>query len=55
MTPLQTEHMAEYERRLCVCGYHVYQDVWDVALGETLICSREKGNSHDRMRYAEWP
>ena len=30
----------EYGRDLCFCGYHVYQDVWEAAVGETLVCSR---------------
>jgi len=30
-----------------VHGYHVYQDVWNAAPGETLGCSRERDNEHD--------
>ena len=30
-----------------VCGYHVYQDSWDAAIGEQLPCKREHGNHKD--------
>ena len=29
----------EYGKNLCVHGYHVYQDIWEAAVGETLVCS----------------
>ena len=33
--------MAEaYGKDLCVRGYHVYQDIWEAAVGEMLVCSR---------------
>ena len=31
----------------CVRGFHVYKDVWNPSLQETLSCSREPGNVHD--------
>ena len=29
------------EKKLCVCGYHVYNDIWGAAVRETLVCVRE--------------
>ncbi len=33
-----------------VRGYHVYQDIWDAALGVQLSCQREPRN-----RQVSWP
>ena len=44
--------VAEYEMKLCVRGYHVYQDIYEAAIGETLFCLREPRNSHDRCAVA---
>jgi len=30
-----------------VCGYHVYRDSWDAAIGEQLPCKREPGNCNN--------
>ena len=30
-----------------VHGYHVYRDIWEAAVGETLPCQREAGNPYD--------
>ena len=35
-----------------VRGYHVYQKIWDAALGEQLSCSRETGNRQDPFAVA---
>ena len=35
-----------------VRGYHVYQEIWDAALGEQLTCSRETGNRQDPFAVA---
>ena len=40
----------EYERACCVRGYHVYQDIWEAAVGEVLECEREPRNVKDRIR-----
>ena len=37
--------MEDYERALCVRGFHVYCDVWEAATGEVLDCEREPGNA----------
>ena len=31
----------------CVCGYHIYQDIWNSCAEETLSCTREGGNAND--------
>ena len=28
-------------KQLCVCGYHIYKDIWDAVNGEELQCKRE--------------
>ena len=38
---------AEASKRLCVKGYHAYKDVWTAAIGQELVCQRERGNAHD--------
>ena len=43
--------VAEYVR-LYVRGYHIYQDIREAAVGETLVCLRELQNSHDRYAVA---
>ena len=39
---LQTEHMAEYERRLCVRGYHVYQKLPRAGTHRSLFQSAQR-------------
>ncbi len=36
------------EIALCIRGYHIYQTIWQAALGETFDCIRETHNSKDR-------
>ena len=31
----------------CVRGYHVYKDIWNPTVGETLNCEREARNAQD--------
>ena len=31
----------------CVLGYHIYQDIWNSHVGETLSFTRERGNTND--------
>ena len=38
---------AEFRKKLYVHGYHVYNDIWEVAVGEMLVCMREPRNAHD--------
>ena len=40
--------MKEFERVCCVRGYHVYNEIWEAATGEILICERELHNGRDR-------
>ena len=35
-----------------VRGYHIYQDVWTLAVGERLQCVREEDNAEDRYTVA---
>ena len=32
----------------CIRGYHVYQTIWEVRIGEVLTCCREANNAKDR-------
>ena len=36
----------------CICGYHVYNEIWTVVLGEVLITERELYNVVDRYAVA---
>ena len=38
---LSKDKMAELERRCCIQGYHCYQLIWTVAVGEQFYCVRE--------------
>ena len=38
---------AEFRKKLCMRGYHVYNDIWEAAVGEMLVCVREPRNAHD--------
>jgi len=31
----------------CICGYHVYKDIWDPPVGEIVVCQRENRNPRD--------
>ena len=39
--------MATFEKDCCVCVYHIYQRVWDAAIGENFTCRREPTNAHN--------
>ena len=36
-----------YKVESMVRGYHVYHDIWEATVGETLLCQWETGNPHD--------
>ena len=38
----------EFAIEFCVCGYHVYKDIWEAAIGEELPCEQEPRNTKDR-------
>ena len=40
--------METYEREFSVQGYHVYKDIWEVAIGEDLEFVHEQNNIVDR-------
>ena len=33
------------EIECCICGYHVYHDVWEAAIDEEFVCRPERSNS----------
>ena len=39
--------MSTYTVQMIVCGYHVYQVVWEAAVGQMLPSQRERCNVHD--------
>ena len=39
--------MERFTINLCIRGYHVYKDIWNPLIGETLNCQAEFGNVHD--------
>ena len=39
---------AVMQKALCMCGYQ-YKDIWEAAVGETVVCALEAGNFHDKM------
>ena len=41
-----------FERNCCNRGYHIYKEVWGVAVGESLVCEREPENASDRYAVA---
>ena len=44
--------MDTLEIECCIRGYHVYQDVWEAAIDEELVCRPERSNGHDRYAVA---
>ena len=44
--------MEEPERVHCMCGHHVYKEIWEAAVGEVLNCERKAHNAHDRYAVA---
>ena len=47
-----TINMEEAHIECCVRGYHVYSEIWEAVLGETLSCRREPTNVSDRYAVA---
>ena len=41
-----------YQKALCVRGYYDYKNIWEAAVGETVVCMLEPGNFHDRNTVA---
>ena len=37
---------------VCVCGYHIYEDIWNAMVGKVLVCEKEPNNSQDRYAIA---
>ena len=40
------------ERNRCAGCYHIYKNIWDAIIGETLQCERELDNESDRYAVA---
>ena len=41
-----------FDTTSCICGHHVYKDVWTPTLGDELECRREGDNDFDRYPVA---
>ena len=46
------EDDVEYEKKLCVRGYHVYKQIWNATIGEKLVCVIDPSNSHNNYAAA---
>ena len=44
--------VSRYQKDLCIREYHIYKDIWEAAVGETLVCALEPNNSRDRNAVA---
>ena len=47
--------VTKYQKALCVCGYHVYEDIWEMKpyiYAEKVDCLLEPGNFHDKIAIA---
>ena len=38
----------------CIHGYHIYKDIWNAPVGETVVCERESRNARDPFVVALW-
>ena len=43
---------AEYETPSCICGCHIYKNVWVSVVGEVLECERQQQSDKDRYAVA---
>ena len=44
--------VTKYQKALCICGYHVHKDIWEAAVGETVMSMLEPSNFYDRNAVA---
>ena len=51
MMAMSTES-SSLERMSCIRGYHIYHSIWDVMVGEELLCQCELTNLHGRYAIA---
>ena len=42
----------EYQKTLCVHGYHIYERIWNAITSEGLVCVMDPSNSHNRYAVA---
>ena len=41
-----------FGRKCCIRGYHIYKEVWEAAVGESLECERDPENASNRYAVA---
>ena len=39
-------------RESCICGHHIYKDMWNPLVGEVLQCEKDPHNAADRYSVA---
>ena len=44
--------LEEFRVDVCVCGYHIYKDIWPAVIGKVLACEGEPSNTQDRYAVA---
>ena len=44
--------VTQYQKALCVCGHHVYKNIWEAAVGDTVVCVLEPGHFNNRNAVA---
>ena len=44
--------LLEYKKVLCMHGYHIYKDIWETTVGETLVWILKPENTHDQNALA---
>ena len=44
--------LGEFRVDVCVCGQHIYKDIWYAVVGEVLVCEREPNNFQNRYAVA---
>ena len=49
---MNNKAIVRYQKALSVHGYHIYNEIWEAASDETLVCMTEPGNSDDRNAVA---
>ena len=41
-----------HRRESCICGHHIYKDMWNPLVGEVLQCEKDPHNAADRYSVA---
>ena len=45
---MHNAEIVQYQKALCVRGYHVDKKIWEASTGKIRLCMVETGNSHER-------